>query len=273
MRVLRTLSVSCLFNVCSDVSEALLRVLRTLSVSCLFNVCSDVSEALLRVLRTLSVSCLFNVCSDVSEALLRVLRTLSVSCLLCLLRCFRGSLAGFTHFIRLSPVQCLLRCFRGSGILIVLCFIAWDILPGCALRLDGKAWPHPQTARLTLTATLRTYLVDREQRSTMTEERNSKTASRRRSTKITTRHLADSHAPANGITHIRACAMDRWRLMLRQTIHPHTRMRDGSLAYAFSLVFTPYLWNAVVSGKSPRSYPSSRCSQPVGATHGPPRSL
>ena len=41
-----------------------------------------------------------------------------------------------------------------------------------------------------------------------------------------------SDAPANGI-------------------HPHTRVRDGSLAYAFSLVFTPYLWTAVVSGKSP----------------------
>ena len=52
------------------------------------------------------------VCSDVSDALLRVLCTLSVS-----------------------------RLFKA----------AWDILPGCALRLDGKAWPHPQTARLTLT--------------------------------------------------------------------------------------------------------------------------
>ena len=64
---------------------------------------SDVSEALLRVLRTLSVSRLFKVCSGVSEAL--------------------------------AFVFC-----------IVLCFIA---LPDCALRLDGKAWPHPQTARLT----------------------------------------------------------------------------------------------------------------------------
>ena len=31
----------------------------------------------------------------------------------------------------------------------LLFFIACDILPGCALRLDGKTWPHPQTARLT----------------------------------------------------------------------------------------------------------------------------
>ena len=44
--------------------------------------------------------------------------------------------------------------------------------------------------------------------------------------------LASDDAPANGT-------------------HPHTRVRYGSLAYAFSLVFTPYLWNAVVSGKSP----------------------
>ena len=51
-------------------------------------------------------------------------------------------------------------------------------------------------------ATLRTYLVHREQRSTMTEERNFCS-----STKITTRHLADAHAPANVSP---TCARARW---------------------------------------------------------------
>ena len=55
---------------------------------------------------------------------------------------------------------------------------------------------------------------------------------------ITTRHLADAHAPANGITHIRACAMDR---SLRQTIHPHTRMSHGSLARKLFRLFSRHI--------------------------------
>ena len=114
------------------------------------------------------------VCSDVSEALLRVLRTLSVSCLLCLLRCFRGSLAGFTHFIRLSPVQSLLRCFRGSFLhCTVLHYIARLRF---TFRWEGMAASTNCSSNVNCCATLRTYLVHREQRSTMTEERNSKTA-------------------------------------------------------------------------------------------------
>ena len=42
---------------------------------------------------------------------------------------------------------------------------------------------------------------------------------------------------------------------------------------AFSLVFTAYLFNAVVSGKSPFYFSGSRSSEEVGITHGPPRSL
>ena len=129
-------------------------------------------------------------------------------------------------------------------------------------RWEGMAASTNCSSNVNCCATLRTYLVHREQRSTMTEEL----------LLVQGRHLADAHAPANG--------------------HLHTRVRHGSLAsdapandtptYAharwiarvsFSLVFTPYLWNAVVSGKSPRLYPSSRCSQPVGATYWPPRSL
>ena len=44
--------------------------------------------------------------------------------------------------------------FALCSLYALLCFIACDILPDCALRLDGKAWPHPQTARLTLTVVL-----------------------------------------------------------------------------------------------------------------------
>ena len=155
---------------------------------------------------------MFNVCSDVSEALLRVLRTLSVSCLLCLLRCFRGSLAGFTHFIRLSPVQSLLRCFRGSCIrfFALYCASLLGIYCQAALyRWEGMAASTNCSSNVNCCATLRTYLVHRERRSTMTEERNSNHP------RSTTRHLADAHAPAYGITHIRACAMDRSRKLFR----------------------------------------------------------
>ena len=42
---------------------------------------------------------------------------------------------------------------------------------------------------------------------------------------------------------------------------------------AFSLVFTPYLWNAVVSGKSPFLFSCFRSPQAAGIAHRPPRSL
>ena len=122
------------------------------------------------------------VCSDVSEALLRILRTLSVSRLLKV--CSGVSEALFLHCTVLHYIARLRFTFR------------WE----------GMAASTNCSSNVNCCATLRTYLVHREQRSTMTEERNSKTAC---STKITTRHLADAHAPANGITHIRACAMDR----------------------------------------------------------------
>ena len=115
------------------------------------NTCSDVSEALLRVLRTLSISCLFNVCSDVSEALLRVLRT--------------------------SPVQSLLRYFRGSCIHCTVLHCLGYIARLCfTFRWEGMAASTNCSSNVNCCATLRTYLVHREQRSTMTEERNSKTA-------------------------------------------------------------------------------------------------
>ena len=42
---------------------------------------------------------------------------------------------------------------------------------------------------------------------------------------------------------------------------------------AFSLVFTAYLTNAVVKGKSAFYFSGSRSSEAVGIAHGPPRSL
>ena len=42
---------------------------------------------------------------------------------------------------------------------------------------------------------------------------------------------------------------------------------------AFSLVFTPYLSNAVVSAKSPHSFSCPRSTEAVGIAHKPPRSL
>ena len=53
-------------------------------------------------------------------------------------------------------------------------------------------------------------------------------------------------------------------------------MRDRSHTarmLAFSLVFTPYLWNAVVSGKSPFLFSCFRGPQAAGIAHRPPRSL
>ena len=53
-------------------------------------------------------------------------------------------------------------------------------------------------------------------------------------------------------------------------------MRDRSHTarmLAFSLVFTPYLWNAVVSGKSPFLFSCFRSPQAAGIAHRPPRSL
>ena len=42
---------------------------------------------------------------------------------------------------------------------------------------------------------------------------------------------------------------------------------------AFSLVFTPYLSNAVVSAKSPHSFSCPCSTEAVGIAHKPPRSL
>ena len=46
-----------------------------------------------------------------------------------------------------------------------------------------------------------------------------------------------------------------------------------SLCMAFSLVFTPYLSNAVVSAKSPVSFSCPCDTEDVGIAHKPPRSL
>ena len=96
---------------------------------------------------------------------------------------------------------------------ILLCFIAWDILPDCALRLDGKAWPHSQTARLLC------YIADIPCSICCPS-----------GTEINpeTHHVASSRcacSPANGITHIRACAMDR---LFRQTTHIRACAMDRS---------------------------------------------
>ena len=51
----------------------------------------------------------------------------------------------------LSGLEQLLRCFRGSHICFINLYslLGFNALPDSALHLDGKAWPHPQTARLT----------------------------------------------------------------------------------------------------------------------------
>ena len=53
-------------------------------------------------------------------------------------------------------------------------------------------------------------------------------------------------------------------------------MRDRShtaCMLAFSLVFTPYFWNAVVSGKSPFLFSCFRSPEAAGIAYRPPRSL
>ena len=74
------------------------------------------------------------------------------------------SLAGFTHFIRLLPVMFAqmfqrlscgfyalypsLACSKFAQVFqrllksIVLCFIAWDVLPGCALQMGRHGCIH-----------------------------------------------------------------------------------------------------------------------------------
>ena len=169
---------------------------------------------------------------SVSEALLWVLRTLSVSCLF--KGCFESSHIRFLH-------STVLRC------------LGYIARLGFTLRWEGMAASTNCSSNVNCCATLRTYLaqfvVHREQRSTLTEERNSRTAC---SSKITTWHLADAHAPANGkLPHTRVRDGSLTPDAPANGIHPHTRVRDGSFADAFSLVFMQYLWNAVISGKSP----------------------
>ena len=101
-----------------------------------------------------------------------------------LLTYFRGSLAGITHFIRLLPVQSLLRCFKGSHIRFlhstVLRCLGYIARLRFTLRWEGMAASTNCSSNVNCCATLRTYLaqfvVHREQRSTLTEERNSRTA-------------------------------------------------------------------------------------------------
>ena len=98
--------------------------------------------------------------------------------------CFRGSLAGFTHFIRLLPVQSLLRCFKGSHVHFlhstVLRCLGYIARLRFTLRWEGMAASTNCSSNVNCCATLRTYLaqlvVFREQISTLTEERNSRTA-------------------------------------------------------------------------------------------------
>ena len=60
--------------------------------------------------------------------------------------------------------------------------------------------------------------------------------------------------------------------------HQGTQERADQVAVspvllAFSLVFTAYLSNAVVSGKSPNNFSGSGSYEAVGIAHSPPRSL
>ena len=64
---------SCLFKVCSHVSETPMLALCTLSCSCLYKVCSHVSETLMLPLRTLSCSFLFQMFSHSLYAIYRSL--------------------------------------------------------------------------------------------------------------------------------------------------------------------------------------------------------
>ena len=118
-------------------------------------------------------------------------------------------------------------------------------------RWEGMAPSTNCSSQVNYDAMLRTYLAQlvywkqREQRSKLTEERHSKTACRWR---ILYNHMTYAHAPAK-----------YW--------HDACALYSLPARARFSLVFTPYPWNAVVSGKSPHLHPCSRCSKPVGATH------
>ena len=128
------------------------------------------------------------------------------------------------------PVQSLLRCFRGSFLHCRSTVLHYIARLRFTFRWEGMTASTNCSSNVNCCATLRTYLVHREQRSTMTEERNSKTAC---SSKVN--HAASSRCACSGKryhphTRVRHGSLASDAVMLRQTIHPHTRMRDGSLA-------------------------------------------
>ena len=109
----------------------------------------------------------------------------------------------------------------------ILCF---NTLARCFI--NGKARPQPQTVRhLNYYATLRTYLVKRVYHWKNKENR-------------------DQNIQKPVPTWRRACSGDMTRARFYSL--PERARARSTARWLFSLVFTPYLWNAVVSGKSPR---------------------
>ena len=108
-------------------------------------------------------------------------------------------------------------------------------------------------------ATLRIYLaqfvVHREQRSTL---------------KLTTWHLADAHALRQTVLPTYARAPWIVRSGKRPT---YARARWIARVSFFTCFHTISLERSRFGKIATLIYPSSRCSQPVGTTHWPPRSL
>ena len=99
------------------------------------------------------------------------------------------------------------------------------------------------------------------------------------------------HAPRNVVRDLRTshwlaassfnefeAALDLDRDPLNNLIRPRCAERGRGkpvliMQLAFSLVFTPYLWNPVVSAKLPRYFSCLCSTESVGITHKLPRSL
>ena len=64
-----------------------------------------------------------------------------------------------------------------------------------------------------------------------------------------------------------------FRAALDLDTYPFSNKPELIMNISFSLVFTPYLPNAVVLAKSPRQFSCPCSTEAVGIAHKPPRSL
>ena len=124
--------------------------------------------------------------SDVSEALLRVLRTLSVSRLFKVCSGVSEALAFVFCCASLLGIYCQAALYRWEG--MAASTNCSSNVNCCAIYIADIPCPS---------------------RTEINNDWGEKLKNRPR------RHLADAHAPAYGITHIRACAMERSRKLFR----------------------------------------------------------